>query len=96
MPGNLLFLLAIAMTVYGYYRAFSKDFTKRDKENYWYLQKTKPVRDFITKKYNRLRMKENYHLYTCKQCKQVIRIPRGKEKIEITCPKCGNRFIKKS
>ena len=27
---------------------------------------------------------------------QMIRVPRGKGKIEIRCPKCGNRFVKKS
>ena len=54
------------------------------------------IRAFVQKKINRLKMRKEYHLCTCNQCKQVIRIPKGKGKIEVTCPKYGNRFVKKS
>ena len=40
--------------------------------------------------------KKIYRFYKCKQCKQKIRVPRGRGKIEITCPKCQNHFIKKT
>lgn len=96
MPVKVFYFVAFVSLFYSYYRILSKDCRRREQENAWYLHKTKSLRMFLQKKINRLKMKKEYHLYTCRQCKQVIRIPKGKGKIEITCPKCGNRFVKKS
>lgn len=96
MPVRVFYIVGLVALFYSYYRILSKDCRKREQENYWYLNKTKTIRNFFQKKVNRLKMRKEYHLYTCNKCKQTIRIPRGKGKIEITCPKCGNRFVKKS
>ena len=34
--------------------------------------------------------------FACPSCGQSVRVPRGKGKINIRCPKCGERFIKKT
>lgn len=93
---NLIYLLAMAVLVYCYYRTFSKDFTKRYNENQWFLKQSYKwylFRDKLTKKFNQ---KRQYHIYKCPNCSQKIRIPRGKGKVAISCPKCHNEFIKKS
>ncbi|MCD7981014.1 MAG: zinc-ribbon domain-containing protein [Clostridiales bacterium] len=35
-----------------------------------------------------------YKFYMCPHCSQKVRVPKGKGRIEITCPKCRTTFIK--
>lgn len=37
-----------------------------------------------------------YKYFVCPRCRQKVRVPKGKGKICITCPKCGTEFIKRS
>ena len=34
--------------------------------------------------------------YRCPNCRQTVRVPRGRGKICIKCPKCGEKFVRKS
>ena len=39
---------------------------------------------------------KEHKYYLCPSCKQIVRVPKGRGKITITCPTCKNRFDKKS
>lgn len=78
-----------------YIRMFSRNISKRYAENQKYLALENRLRRFGQKRYLMQQRKE-YHIYKCPGCKQKIRIPRGKGKISIRCPKCGEEFIKNS
>ena len=93
---SLLNLLAWMLIIYSYYRMFSRNIYKRTQENQWYLNKTYKIRCFFARQKNTLTQRKTHHIYKCPTCKQKIRIPRGKGKIEIRCPKCNTTFIKKS
>ncbi len=93
---SLFNLLAWILIIYSYYRMFSRNVYKRTQENQWYLNKTYKIRSFFARQKNMMAQRKNYHIYKCPTCKQKIRIPRGKGKIEIRCPKCSTTFIKKS
>ena len=58
--------------------------------------KTYKIRNWFQNQKNIWQQRKVYHIYTCPSCKQKIRIPKGKGKIEVRCPKCGTTFIKKS
>lgn len=90
------FLLALIGIVYNYFRMFSKNISKRYAENQKYLTMTAGIRRKLASWKSRLAQRKIYHIYRCPGCKQKIRVPRGRGKIEIRCPKCNTRFVKKS
>lgn len=89
-------LLSWFFIIYAYFRMLSKNIYKRSAENRLYLEKTYKLRCFFARQKNSLAQRKTHHIYKCPGCKQKIRIPRGKGRIEIRCPKCNTTFIKKS
>lgn len=77
-------LLAYLPMGYIIFRALSKDVYCRHQENRRYLQ-------FL----DRLKDRKNRY-FRCPKCKQRVRVPKGKGKISITCPRCKERFVKKT
>ena len=92
----LTYILGWVMVIYCYFRIFSRNIPKRYSENQAYLAKTYKIRTFFGKQKNIWQQRKTHHIYTCPSCKQKIRIPKGKGKIEVRCPKCGTTFIKNS
>ena len=90
------FLLVVIGIVYNYFRMFSKNISKRYAENQKYLGYTQKIRSWFTREKNMMEQRKTHHIYTCPGCGQKIRIPRGKgQKVEIECPKCHEKFIKR-
>lgn len=93
---TILWLLTLVSLIFAYIRMFSKNYDRCRKQNYWFLNKTGLVRSKYKKYVSRLKTLKTHHIYTCSKCRQKIRIPRGRGKVMIRCPKCGNEFIKNS
>ena len=66
------------------FRMLSRNTYKRYRENRKYLQLMEQLKD------------RQHRYFTCPRCRQPVRVPRGKGKIAITCPKCKEKFIKKT
>lgn len=94
--GSFLDMLGLVAIVYTYFRIFSRNISKRAQENQKYLSATAKLRQRLNKEKNMMKQRKDYHIYTCPSCGQKVRIPRGKGKIEISCPKCHSKFVKRS
>ncbi len=82
--------------LYSLFRAFSTNVNRRSMENQKYMElRWKLVSKFQRYKARAIDLKDHRY-YICPNCGQKLRVPRGKGKIEITCPKCGHKFDKKS
>ena len=93
---RLFTYVGMVLLILCYYRSLSRNISKRTEENYKFYT----IKDRITDKANGLKdqwaNRKLYHYYRCPQCRQKLRVPRGRGRIQISCPRCGTPFIKKS
>lgn len=91
----LLLYVGVVLLGFCYYRMFSRNISKRTEENYRYYA----VKDRIRSKFSSLRDQWNnrklYHYYRCPSAARSCGCP-GRGRIQISCPRCGTQFIKKS
>lgn len=92
---HILYYPSLLLLGYVYFRMFSKNTSKRYRENQLYLYYEQKVIQYITGIKTRLKDKE-HKIFRCPTCKQKIRVPRKKGRIAIRCPKCNNEFVKKT
>ncbi len=93
---GVLYLFALGLMAYSYFRIFSRNRARRYAENARYLQRTAKFLGFFAALRRDMRTRRTHHIYRCPDCRQKIRIPRGKGRIAVRCPKCSAEFIKKS
>lgn len=93
---QIFYIIGLALLIYSYYRMFSKNISKRYEENQKFLN----WRYHLAVKKNRKKVqweqRKIYRYFKCPGCRQKVRIPKGKGKVAITCPKCHMEFIRKS
>lgn len=86
LQNQILVSVAVAGMFYTLIRCMSRDYWTRSAENRKYL-------DFIQLNKMRFEQRKTHRIFKCKGCGKNIRVPKGKGKIEVRCPKCGNRSI---
>ena len=80
----VLTLLSYVLMFWALFRVFSRNTYARYEENRKFLRFFDQLKD------------RTHRYFSCPKCRQTVRVPRGKGKIAITCPRCKERFIKKT
>lgn len=78
------------------FRMFSRNTAKRSMENYKFAMLMSPAYSWFKRHQNRFKDRKTHRYFTCPKCGQSLRVPKGKGKIVITCPKCKTEFAKKT
>ena len=92
---RLPLLLYVGVVLLGlcYYRMFSRNISKRTEENYKFYT----LKDRVDNKFKGWKEqwanRKVYHYYRCPQCRQKLRVPRGRGRIQISCPRCGTQSL---
>ena len=79
-----LTLLAYLPLFWCMFRMYSRNLEARRRENAAFVNFFAHLKD------------REHRYFRCPRCKQTVRVPRGRGKINIRCPKCSERFIRKS
>lgn len=96
MAGSILFYGAVVLILWSYFRIFSRNTHRRYAENERFLRL---IGRFVSNFSNRRchqEQKKIYKYFYCPGCKQKVRVPKGKGRICITCPKCRREFVRRS
>ena len=80
----IIHLVAYVLMFWAIFRGLSRNTYKRYQEN----------RKFLLF-FDRLKDREHRY-YDCPKCRQMVRVPRGKGKIAISCPRCREKFVRKT
>jgi len=78
------------------FRMFSKDLSKRRMENYKFSILISPVYSKFKKTQKKLKDSKTHKYIKCPSCNEEMRVPKGKGKIMVTCPKCKTKFEKRT
>lgn len=82
--GIVCWVLSYGLMFWAIFRCLSRNTYKRYQENRQFLMFFDKLKD------------RKHRYYTCPKCRQTVRVPRGKGKISITCPRCKEKFIRKT
>lgn len=88
--------VTIILMVWCFFRMFSKNRAKRAQENAIFMGKIYPIQNAWRTKRKEWRERKTHKFFSCPNCKQRLRVPKGKGKITITCPKCKTKFDKRT
>jgi len=80
----ILHAIAYVLMFWSIFRTFSRNTYRRYEENRKFLKFVDRFRD------------RDHRYFDCPKCRQTVRVPRGKGKIAITCPRCREKFLRKS
>jgi len=84
-------ILALAL-----FRMLSRNIRRRRAENDKFIRYCWLVRTEISRSIANIKHRKTHKFLKCPGCGNTLRVPRCKGKLQITCPKCGERFVKKT
>ena len=96
IAGSVLVTLSWAFLIFSIFRTLSKKTSQRASENYRYFVCKNKFFGWFRRLKSRWQDRKTHRYFRCPHCRATVRVPKGKGKIRITCPKCKNQFVKKS
>lgn len=94
LAAQLASLLAYGVVLWTLFRMLSRNYDRRRRENEAYLEKVGPISHRL-RQFRAQRRDKEHRYFRCPSCGAVLRVPKMKGKVNITCRTCGTVFQKK-
>lgn len=91
---NIVYLIGIVVLFYSIFRMYSRNIGARRAENEKFLYFCSQTGSWFRNMRSRMADRKTHRIFRCPNCRQKIRVPKGKGNIMIRCPKCGIEFKK--
>ncbi len=91
-----LSLLPLCLLIICFVRMFSRNIPRRYQENNQFLKLWNPVKSWFSLQRRKWKDRKTHRYYKCPKCSRILRVPKGKGKICITCPGCRTEIIRKT
>lgn len=93
---QFMYIPTMVLWVWSLIRSYSRNLERRKAERAAYLRFTGRIKSWFSLKKRAWQERKTHRYFRCKQCKTVLRVPKGKGKIKITCSKCHSEIVKKT
>ena len=90
-----LYWLTVVLIITALFRTLSRNLTRRREENAKFLRLIDPAVRWMRLR-RPIRRDKEHRYFKCPNCGQMLRVPRGKGKITVTCRGCGASFQENS
>ena len=91
-----LYFVGALLLVLSTVRSLSRNLAARRRERERYLRLIAKPKSFFKLQKNKRRDRKTHVYFHCAHCRAVLRVPRGKGKLDVTCPRCHKVTVKKT
>lgn len=84
--------VGLALVAYAMFRIQSRNLGARARENEAFLRALGPARPWVQNPRAAWAELRAYKHVRCSSCRQRVRVPRGKGRLRVTCPRCKTKF----
>ena len=87
-------LIGFVILILCYFRMFSKNCQKRREELEKYLKIRTKIKMWFKLQKDKWRDRKTHKYFKCENCGKILRVPKGRGKIAVTCPGCKHETVK--
>ncbi|MBQ7338114.1 MAG: hypothetical protein IJW40_06635 [Clostridia bacterium] len=92
----VFYFVGAALLIWATFRSLSRNVAARQRERNRYLRLIAKPKNFFKLQKNKFRDRKTHKYFHCTHCRAILRVPKGKGTLDVTCPRCHKITVKKT